>query len=368
MAVQGRLRPEDLRFDPPQLPLDDVERILDDHWALRGTLVALDGERDQNTRVTTSAGDQYVLKIATPSEDHEIADLQCAALAHIAEADPQIPVPRVVPTTDGESMVMVDVDGQPSATRLLSYLPGITFGDVQAMPLAAIEAVGEFQGRLALALRGFEHRSATAFMAWSLDAGMLTSDELWDQLSPEGRAAIDPLRERAVAAAAALRALPRQVLHNDGHGGNLLRRDVASLEVTGVIDFGDIVDTAVIADLAVCAASFGEDHPDPVDALSAVTRGYHRWTPLSELEVALLVDLIVARRVLGTLLVEYQTRHAPPDRLDEIAGELPVLRAGARFWSRVDRAAVIDSLVACVHAPTEDPRQHDDPPTPQNER
>ena len=48
---------------------------------------------------------------------------------------------------------------------------------------------------------------------------------------------------------------------------------------------------------------------------------------LTDEEIALLPDLVLTRIVLGTLLVEFQARHAPPHRMDEIAGELPDLRA-----------------------------------------
>ena len=49
--------------------------------------------------------------------------------------------------------------------------------------------------------------------------------------------------------------------------------------------------------------------------------------PLRDDEIELLPDLVLARIVLGTLLVEFQARHAPAHRLDEIVGELPALRS-----------------------------------------
>ena len=212
------------------------------------------------------------------------------------------------------------------SARLLTFLPGVTFDSAGALTPDALVGVGASQGRLASAFRGFEHRAATNFMAWSLDSGMVANDELWTDLSAEGRACAAPYRERVESAAAALAGARRQIVHNDGHRGNLLRGTRDTTDVIGVIDFGDIAETAVIADLAICGASFVDGHPNQCAALCSIAVGYHSAMPLDINEVDLLADLVLTRIVLGLLLVEYQARHAPTHRLAEIAGELPSYR------------------------------------------
>ncbi len=347
-ATRRPLDPAQLRFDPPTVPLDVVAEVLAEHWGVSGRLRRLDGERDQNTKVTNADGREFVLKIASPSEDPLGADLQCSALRHVAAADAGLAAPHVVPALDGSDIVTTSVAGAPAPTRLLTFVRGVTFGDAGALGLEALVGVGAAQGRLARAFCGFEHPAATNFMAWSLDAGMVHHDELWEGLSNEGRDAAAPFRERVDAVGALVEStaegVRRQVLHNDGHRGNLLRLDQSSTEVIGVIDFGDIADTCVVADLAIGVASFVDRHPDQADAAAAVAAGYERWMSLTDAEVDVLVDLALLRIVLGLLLVEFQSRHAPVHRLAEIVGELPGYRANMTAWGSLDRARTTDVI------------------------
>jgi len=343
-GVALRLQPSDLRFDPPEVD-EDVRRVLlRQHWGLEGSLNRLDGERDQNTRVTTSGGDVFVLKIASSSEDRSVAEFQCAALDHLAQADPELLVPRVVQAMAGERIVNLESDGVSMSARLLTFLPGVTFDSAGSLGPDALVGVGASQGRLASAFRGFEHAAATNFMAWSLDSGMVSNEELWTDLSPEGRACAAPYRERVESAASSLAGTRHQVVHNDGHRGNLLRRTQDTTDVIGVIDFGDIAKTAVIADLAICGASFIDCHPNQCAALGSIAAGYHSAMPLDSNEVDLLADLVLTRIVLGLLLVEYQARHAPSHRLTEIAGELPSYQANLSRWGELDPSATTAAL------------------------
>jgi Ser/Thr protein kinase RdoA (MazF antagonist) len=343
-GVAPRLQPSDLRFDPPEVHEDLRRALLRQHWELEGSLDRLDGERDQNTRVTTRGGDVLVLKIASASEDRSVAEFQCAALDHLAQADPELLAPRVVHAVAGDHIIDLESDGVSMSARLLTFLPGVTFDSAGSLEPDALVGVGASQGRLASAFRGFEHPAATNFMAWSLDSGMIANEELWTDLSPEGRASAAPYRERVESAASLLAGARRQIVHNDGHRGNLLRQTLDTTEVIGVIDFGDIAETAVIADLAICGASFVDRHPNQRAALCSIATGYHSAMPLNVAEIDLLADLVLTRIVLGLLLVEYQSRHAPPHRLAEIAGELPSYRENMSRWGKLDPSATTDAL------------------------
>ena len=339
-----RLQPSDLRFDPPEVHEDVRRTLLREHWGIEGALDRLEGERDQNTRVTTDGGDVFVLKIASASEDRSVAEFQCAALEHLARSDPELLVPRVVEAATGERIVTLESDGVSMSARLLTFLPGVTFDSAGSLGPDALVGVGASQGRLASAFRGFEHAAATNFMAWSLDSGMVANDELWADLSAESRACAAPYRERVESAASSLAGTQRQIVHNDGHRGNLLRRTQNSTDVIGVIDFGDIAETAVIADLAICGASFIDRQPEQCAALCSIAVGYLSAMPLDINEVDLLADLVLTRIVVGLLLVEYQARHAPDHRLAEIASELPSYQANLSRWGKLDPRATTEAL------------------------
>ena len=55
--------------EAPEFALEDVRRLLHEHYGLDGELRALVSERDQNIRVTLPSKERYVLKIANAAED-----------------------------------------------------------------------------------------------------------------------------------------------------------------------------------------------------------------------------------------------------------------------------------------------------------
>ena len=64
------------------------------------------------------------------------------------------------------------------------------------------------------------------------------------------------------------------VIHNDANDYNLLVRGATpwEREVTGLLDFGDMVRTQTICELAIACAYAMLDKPDPLPAAAAVVR------------------------------------------------------------------------------------------------
>jgi Ser/Thr protein kinase RdoA (MazF antagonist) len=93
--MPNELTADDLRFTPPRLPVGLLIEFLADHWGINGEFAPLVGERDQNFRVRTTDGKQYVFKIASPIEDATLVDFQVQGLLHLQRNDPGIPVPHM---------------------------------------------------------------------------------------------------------------------------------------------------------------------------------------------------------------------------------------------------------------------------------
>src|SRR5690349_10505980 len=97
-----------------------VAAALRDHWGIDAPLVRLDTERDDTFR----AGD-VLIKIAHPSDDPVLIDMQSAALRHVETVDPGIPVQRVI----GTSVVI-----GARVARVLSWLDGDLVDDHDLSP------------------------------------------------------------------------------------------------------------------------------------------------------------------------------------------------------------------------------------------
>jgi 4-aminobutyrate aminotransferase-like enzyme len=83
------------------------------------------------------------------------------------------------------------------------------------------------------------------------------------------------------------------------------RDGAGRLVPTGVIDFGDVVRSWVVADLATAVASLlVRERRSPLLDACAVVAGFHAVTPLSEVEVASLWPLVAARASVLAVSVE----------------------------------------------------------------
>ena len=99
-----------------------------------------------------------------------------------------------------------------------------------------------------------------------------------------------------------------------------------------------------MADLAICVASFVEGRGDQPGAAAAIAAGYDRWMSLTDDELALLPELVLVRIVLGLLLVEFQARHAPDDRMEEVVSDLAAYRANMTAWGALDPGRTVEVL------------------------
>src|SRR5258708_17102675 len=86
---------------PAAFDVEAVRRILRDRFGLEASLTPLAGERDQNFRVDAADGRRFLFKISNPADGRPTIDMQTAALRHIEQVDPSLPVMRVLPSTAG---------------------------------------------------------------------------------------------------------------------------------------------------------------------------------------------------------------------------------------------------------------------------
>ena len=79
---------------PPVFSEQEVSRTVTAEYGMEGRLEPLVSERDQNFRLVTPHGPNYVVKIANPLEDPRVTTFQIKALQHLERARYPVPVPR----------------------------------------------------------------------------------------------------------------------------------------------------------------------------------------------------------------------------------------------------------------------------------
>ena len=75
----------------PRLDASTAESLAREGYRLDGSASPLASERDQNFRLRTRDGRQFVLKIANRSEDRSLLEAQNAAMAHVSSRVPVCP-------------------------------------------------------------------------------------------------------------------------------------------------------------------------------------------------------------------------------------------------------------------------------------
>ena len=289
------------------IPLTAAAQLAAEEYGLEVTATRLSGERDENFKLTGADGRLYVLKIASAAEDPLITDLPTAALLHVERVDPAFPCPRVLRTRAGLTQVRYDE----RAARILTYLPGKTLRSARRSSQQRV-ACGRLAARLGVALRSFTHPAAERSLIWDLrhlgsTAGLL--DEL--QNFPARETVVELIVKIDARIASEFPHLRQQVIHNDLNDMNLLIDPHDEAIVAGVIDFGDLVHTALIADVAIVAADQIAVGQQPRDSIADIVRAYHDTTPLLSRELAMLNPLISGRILADMLIASWHRRHNP---------------------------------------------------------
>lgn len=317
---------------------EEAEAVALAQWGITATARLLTGERDRNFRLTAADGREYVLKFANPAEDPGVTDLQVKALQHVARTDPDFMIPRMIPLPDGRIEAVVARALRPARVRLLSWLEGIPLRQAPRRP-AQRENCGRALARLGLALRGFEHPSSRYHLIWDLTHARRLREVLANLEDGPAESTIGALLDEFEAVVVpALPGLRHQVLYNDMNHGNTLVDPDDPDRVVGIIDFGDVVHTALAIDVAVGAIT--QVAPDMAvdEALALYVAGFHAVRPLLPEEVALLPLLTATRAAIGTVLQAWHRKvhvdnphyaRMTPEELSRRLDRIAALRAPA---------------------------------------
>ncbi len=322
----------------PRFDEVSAARLARERFGLEGTVHALYSERDQNFLIDAGAAGRVVLKIANGREDPAMLEAQQRALSHLAGRVAF--TPRIVPTAVGELLVPVtDGEGRTHLAWAITYLPGRPLAETTHPSPALLADLGRSVARLDTALADFDHPAAHREFVWDLararraisDRRALVRDEELGRAIDGVCAAFDRWT------APHLGSLRRGVIHNDLNDHNVLvggvrGPDGTDQRVTGIVDFGDMVASYGVGDLATAIAYSVLDAPDPLAQAASVVAAYHAERPLSESELGALFGLVAIRLCLSACMAAQQMTERPDNAYlgisqQRVRGALPRLAA-----------------------------------------
>jgi len=286
---------------PPNLNAEELAKAVSLQFGLAGHYTELISERDRNFRLITGDGTGYVVKATCLAEDAIVTDFQIAALIYLENRGVN-GVPQIVRTSSGRDRgVIQSEDGFEICLRVVTWLNGKLLRDVEVTSEIA-QRFGKRLAELNVALEGFSHDGEAQFLLWdSQRAGELRGllGHINDKAVREGvEGVLDDFDSRVKPAFADL---PQQVIHNDANDENILL-DVNG-DISGIIDFGDMMKAARVVDIAT-AASYLRTDDDPLRLIEPFVGAYNKENALQDAEFEVLFDLIRTRLAM-TLIILY---------------------------------------------------------------
>ncbi len=334
--------PLKIHYTPPTFTETDAIRLAAEWYGLSVSARPLPGERDLNFYLHSDSGQEYVLKIAHTGEEEAALDLQNKAITHLNARAAALSLPEVCPTRTGADMAVITGPGGESHwLRLLTYVPGDLWAQVNPHTPAMLFSLGQTLGQIDAALQDFDHPAAHRLLKWDLPHAGWIADYLGYIEALERRAIVETCLTRfETEVKPHLPHLRRSLIYNDANDYNILvsADDPRQRRVIGVIDFGDLVYSQTLCELAIAAAYALMDKPDPLAAAAPLIAGYHQAFPLTEPELALLFPLICLRLCVTVTNAAYQ-RTVEPDNAYLTISERPA-------WALLEKLAAIHPHLA----------------------
>jgi len=293
----------------------DALKIAENIYGIRGTVKNLPGDRDQNFYLKSKTNKEYKLKIAHPGESRSILDLQNKTMNFLKKASPEHLCPQVFPAKDGSEIIRIEgKNGQMYLVCLFSYLKGTPLAEFRPHTSLLLQRVGKFMGKMDYLLRGFSHPGARRSLVWDLNQAGFIKKHLSDIPSGKKRSLIKHFlriyEEKVVPHLSVLRC---SIIQNDGNDHNILIRYSwpNGSWVSGIVDFGDMVYTQTVNEIAITAAYALMHKDDLLDAAYNLVKGFNQSLPLSDKEIEVIYPLICIRLCISVTLSEIRKLKEP---------------------------------------------------------
>jgi Ser/Thr protein kinase RdoA (MazF antagonist) len=278
-------------------------------FGVAGTVSVLPSERDQNFLIRAEGGGRLVLKIANLHDAPELLDFQNLAMRQVELAAPECRVQRVMRSLDGADIARVrNVRTRTEhCVRLLTWIDGEVLAKTASRGAALFQSIGAGLARVDAALRDFSHPAMHRILQWDLRrAGMARE---YVRLLPEARRGhIEALFSQWEGID--WTSLRHSVIHGDANDHNVI---VGAGRMVGLLDFGDMVYSATVCDLAIALAYTMLSEADPLRVAAQVIRAYQDRYPLNEAEQQALFALILSRLAMSVCYSAHNRARNPGD-------------------------------------------------------
>ncbi|MCF7567071.1 aminotransferase class III-fold pyridoxal phosphate-dependent enzyme [Sabulilitoribacter arenilitoris] len=283
-----------------QINTQQAENILFNLFNIKGHASALPGEVDFNFRIKIAHEEGYILKISRPDENENYLDFQQKLLQYCEAQGNNLIAPKVVADINGNAISeIIDDYGNKRKVRLLSWVSGRVWSNVNPQLDNLRYSLGEQCGLLTKTLQGFNHKEAHREFEWDIAQSLWTNQYI-NLFNGKEKKILSAFQNKFEDKLNAYSKLRKCVVHNDANDNNVIvSEDLLNPVVKAAIDYGDAIHTQIINDLAIACAYAIMKHNDPLEASLPIVKGYHSTFPLQEKELDHLHIAIAMRLVIS---------------------------------------------------------------------
>lgn len=270
-----------------------IEQLSKEHYGLSVTAKMLNGYDELNYLLTDTNNKRFILKVSDENQSYPFLDAQVKIVKHLANSPISTKFQQFCINTQGEELTPIIEDGKKYYLRILSFLEGNFWIDKSNKSIGLYSELGRFMGTMDKSLQDFSHTAMHRHYTWDISTASDANEKLkYIKNHERRRIASYFLLQFDMEVLPQLHSLRHAYIHNDANDYNVM---VDETTVTGLIDFGDMVYTALINNVAVACTYAMLANEDPLTTASLVVKGYHESYPLTIQELDVLYYLIAGR-------------------------------------------------------------------------
>ena len=286
---------------------EDAIQIAGQYYGIVASAKPLNGYEEQNFLLTTVSGEKYILKAASQDFNLSLLQAHTSVIRHLATTALKDAIPSCISNIEGQSITHVEINHQVFYVRILNYLEGHFWVDELNKTPGLYQSFGELLGRMDYCMKDLYFDALDRKYVWDNNRVSDAEQKLHYITEPEKRrlagyfilqfkTEVEPI----------LPELRYASIHGDANDYNVLVRNG---RVAGFIDFGDLIWSALINNLAI-ACTYAMLHTDnPLDVATLIVKGYHQAYSLQPQEVDVLYYLIAGRLCISVTQSAEQTHN-----------------------------------------------------------
>ena len=270
-----------------------IQDLVKEHYGLTVTVKALNGYDELNFLLSNDKNEKYILKVSNESHSFPFLEAQVEIIKHLTRSNISNCFQHFCINKQGGELTKIVLDDHTYYIRILNFLEGTFWVDEKVKTTELHYNLGSFLGNMDNALKDFSHPAMHRNYTWDISHASEAGDNLKHILNHEKRRIAGYfLLQFDTEVLPQIHRLRHAYIHNDANDYNVL---VQGNRVSGLIDFGDMVYTALINNLAIACTYAMLDEEDPIAVAASIVQGYHEAYKLTEQELDLLYYLIAGR-------------------------------------------------------------------------